>query len=156
MKRTVALGLLAAGLLFVTVGCETATEPALNQPSAATPSPAPGADTFKDRQERLAGYRAEFDGDVRKLYTAATLVDVSDGIQEREAWILANSYLQAWVDKSALIIEMKQSPLHWIAENMSAATNGPGPTIQVNKDNGSIQRKGSLQLVWPESFRDKL
>lgn len=157
MDRGLRWILLLAGIALAVGGCST--PPAEEAPSsAAAPLPPadPANDTFEARQERLAAYRAEFLNDTRKLYRAATRVDPSDGVQEREAWILARSYLEAWVDSSATIIEIKQSPLEWIAENMSPATNGPGPTIRVNKENGSIRRQGSLQLVWPESFRDLL
>lgn len=153
MRRLFAHRIFLAGLLFGITACSTPRDPVLENP---IPAPAPGADTFADRQMRLASYREEIGDDSHRLYLAATQVEISDGIQEREAWILAQAYLHAWIDKHASIIEMKQSPLEWIAENMSAATNGPGPTIRVNKVNGSIQRSDSLQLVWPESFRDKL
>jgi hypothetical protein len=154
-RRRAPLGaLLSLGALAFFPGCATSpAAPVLNLP----PPPASAAeDTFEARQERLAAYREHFASDLRRLYRAATEVNVADGVQEFEAWVLAQSYLAAWVDPSALIIELKQDPADWIAENMSAATEGPGPTIRVNRHNGSIRRQGSLQLVWPESFRDKL
>ena len=119
------------------------------------------ADERTDRERRLGECAERLGMTFRQTWTAAAAVDVSDGVDECEAYTLSSAYLSAHIATCSVITDLQEERSRWVASTSigepppgGVTREDDGPRIHVDKSTGATSSPENITVSDPKSYLD--
>ena len=110
-----------------------------------------------DLERRLGDYAERLGHTFRGTWIAASQVNLTDGVDEYDAYVLSAAYLYAHINLCSSIRTLREEPRRWVAETLVGEPPGdPGPPIFVEKVSGATSSPNNKTVTDPKTYLEQL